>query len=342
MGDTSEPARRWYRLTPGRFITGLLAVEVFLALSERFQWLPINQHKGWTVLMAAGVLAAAFLLLLLWFALALVFRLHFQYSIRSLLILTITVAVPCSWLAREMKKAEEQRKARLRLGVTRENGTATYDWEVDSEFNPLPSPRPPVPPAPGWLRRLLGDDFFESVVGVLLAEVRDDDFAAVEQLTQLNSLGLLYSHVTDDGLGHIKALTQLRCFWIYGADVTDAGVSQLRGLAKLQGLGLGATPVSDAGIELLRDLPELKSLYLRETRVTDAGLERLSHFAHLQELDLTLTRITDAGLEKLGTMKELRQLHLGDTKVTSDGVNRLQRQLPECEIDTDPAVPVYF
>jgi len=41
----------------------------------------------------------AFLVMLLWFIVALVFRWHFQFGIRSLLVLVVVVAVPCSWLA---------------------------------------------------------------------------------------------------------------------------------------------------------------------------------------------------------------------------------------------------
>jgi hypothetical protein len=45
------------------------------------------------------------LLMLVWFAIALVFGWRFQFSIRSLLVLTATAAVPCSWLSWEMKRA---------------------------------------------------------------------------------------------------------------------------------------------------------------------------------------------------------------------------------------------
>jgi hypothetical protein len=47
-----KPNHRWYHLTPARFFVGLLAVQVFLLLSEKFQWFPFNQNKGWTVLIA--------------------------------------------------------------------------------------------------------------------------------------------------------------------------------------------------------------------------------------------------------------------------------------------------
>ena len=36
---------------------------------------------------------------------------RFQFSLRSLLVLVVVVAVPCSWLAVEMKKAREQKEA---------------------------------------------------------------------------------------------------------------------------------------------------------------------------------------------------------------------------------------
>jgi hypothetical protein len=39
---TTEPKRRWYRLTPDRFFVGLLVVEAVLLLSERFQWFPFQ------------------------------------------------------------------------------------------------------------------------------------------------------------------------------------------------------------------------------------------------------------------------------------------------------------
>ncbi len=83
---------RWYRLTPDRFVIGLLVVEGLLWLSERFQWFSFNEHKGWTVLIGVAVVGAAFLLMLLWFIASLLFRWRFQFSIRSLLVLTIADA----------------------------------------------------------------------------------------------------------------------------------------------------------------------------------------------------------------------------------------------------------
>jgi hypothetical protein len=94
-----KPKLRWYRLTPDRFVIGLLAVECLLWLSERFHWFAFNEKKGWTVLIAVAAVGATILLVLLWLVASLLFRWRFQFGIRSLLIFTVVVAIPCSWLA---------------------------------------------------------------------------------------------------------------------------------------------------------------------------------------------------------------------------------------------------
>ena len=50
-------------------------------------------------------------LMFLWLTVALCFRWRFQFSLRSLLVLTVVVSIPFSWLAVEMKRAREQREA---------------------------------------------------------------------------------------------------------------------------------------------------------------------------------------------------------------------------------------
>jgi hypothetical protein len=98
------PKPRWYRLTPDRLIVGLLASEGFLLASEHYQWFAFNRHKGWTSLIAVAAVAAAIVLMFLWFLAAVVLRRHFQFGVRLLLVLTLAVAVPCSWIAVGMKQ----------------------------------------------------------------------------------------------------------------------------------------------------------------------------------------------------------------------------------------------
>ena len=48
--------------------------------------------------------------MLAWFSAGLVFRRRFQFSVRSLLVLVVVVAVPCSWMAVEIRGGEGGRR----------------------------------------------------------------------------------------------------------------------------------------------------------------------------------------------------------------------------------------
>ena len=80
MANANKP--RWYRLTPDRVVVALLAVECLLLLSERFGWFAFSRHKGWAMLICFATVGAAFVLMFLWFLVAVLFRLRFQFSIR--------------------------------------------------------------------------------------------------------------------------------------------------------------------------------------------------------------------------------------------------------------------
>ena len=121
MEAAMEPKLRRYRLTPDRLVTGLLAVEAFLLLSAWFLWWPFNRHPDWAVLSAAAAIGLTLLLMLLWFAAALLLRWRFQYSLRSLLLLVTVCAVACSWLAVTVQNGE-RRSGRQRRSAGREDG----------------------------------------------------------------------------------------------------------------------------------------------------------------------------------------------------------------------------
>ena len=119
----------------------------------------------------------------LWFLAALVFRLRFQFSILSLLLLVVVVAVPFSWLATEMKAARKQREAVEE--IEKAGGAVSYDYQFDLSGTWIPGA---TPPGPAWLRNLLGDDLFVDVTRSILTS----------------------SGVSDAGLEHLKGLTQLQ------------------------------------------------------------------------------------------------------------------------------------
>jgi hypothetical protein len=221
--ETMPPRLRWYRPRPGHLLFVLLLAEGLLLLSDRFGcW-----HKGYAVLVAIASIGLTILVLLLWFALALLRRWQFQFSIRSLLALTVVVAIACSWLAVEMKRAREQSEVVATIYTL--GGAILYDHQ--------PFTATKVPPGPAWLCTLIGDDFFGNVTAVNLVgtQIKDADLKCLNGLPQLEWLLLDKKDITNVALEHLSGLIQLRSLWLNEATESDEAVKKLQqGLPKCE------------------------------------------------------------------------------------------------------------
>ena len=102
---------------------------------------------------------------------ALIFRWRFQFSIRSLLVLVVAVAVPCSWLAVEMKAAREQATTVEEI-VVLGGIVEDHDLEADANGRFVPPRQPSEPP---WLRKVLGNHFFTDVVVIKLSKIQSTE-----------------------------------------------------------------------------------------------------------------------------------------------------------------------
>jgi hypothetical protein len=353
MADASQPRR--YRLTPGGLLPVLLAAEIALWTSERFRWFGFNQHKGWTMLIAAAVAGAFLVLMFLWFLAALVFRWRFQFSIRSLLVLTVAVALLCGWLAAARDQARKQRQAVE--AIQREDGRAIYDYELDPSGGTIDDPELP---GPTWLRELVGIDLLADVISASasgdhlgpvaglsqlrtlnvegdlggaglkrlkgLAQLRelyfcgskagDANLVGLEELGQLGWLRLTGPNISDAGLRHVENLTGLRFLDLNGTGIGDDGLEHVKGLAKLETLCLNGTMVGDAGVGCLEGLTQLRVLSLESTEVGDAGLGHLEGLRQLESLDLGFTAVGDGGIRHLAGLSRLGEVDITGTLIT--------------------------
>ncbi len=241
-----SPSNRWFHPTPGRFAIGLLAVEVLLWLSDRFRWLP----KGWPALIAVAAVGVVVLGMFVWFGVALVFRQRFQFSLRSLLVLVVAMAVPCSWLAAGMKRAKSQ--AHMVSEVERLGGRVDDDLVYFSAMQR----RRCEPREPQWIRTILGDEFFRDVWSILLEGPGFND----EQLRNISDMAVVES---------VSYLCLVR------TRVTDAGLVGLQQWTALYGLLIQDTAITEAGLENLKTLRKLDHVILTRTQVTDEGVAKL-------------------------------------------------------------------
>jgi len=177
-----------------------------------------------------------------------------RFSLRILLVFVLLLCLPLSWLRVKLNEAREQREAVTR--IEQRNGRVFAHCSVNADGSSVSMIGKRTPPATGtyWLRKWLGDDFFDSVAGVLFsrADIGDDDLPCLSRLTDLQVLMLHDTQISDVGLVHVQGLTNLEVLLLRNTRVTDAGLVHLAGLNKLKRLELHGTQVTDKGLDELR------------------------------------------------------------------------------------------
>jgi len=253
-------------------------------------------------------------------------RRWYQYSLRSMFVLTTLVAMACSWYAYEMKQAAE-RRAMIEAIIEAGGGVKYYDAD-----NSYTDGEPPG--WFSWLRKLHGDEHLGNAVTVYFYNTIHLEH--IEDLTSLESLWLGGTFVKDAEMVHLKGLANLEELWLYYTDITDAGLVHLKDLTNLTCLRLSGTDIGNEGLRHLKGLTSLTCPELGNTDITDKGLAHLKDMEDLKELELSYTKVSDVGLVHLHGLTRLRTLEVNDTCVTDDGLKELRKALPNCEINPQP------
>ena len=277
-----------------------------------------------------------------------------RFSLRTFLLVLTAL---CVWLGVKVNQARRQKEAveaLLELGAT-----VRYAHQRDSA-NPTEFDSDKDLGVPDWLRRLAGDDFFQSVALIEFSgPATDNDLVHLAALPHLECLHLggeesdQENEITDAGLGHLRrpdrlirlaaadtligdafmkrlaSATRLQLLHLSGTRVTDEGLRSLPRLPKLKYLGLSYTSVGDAGLKAaLEDRSSLEILWLEGTQITDASLALLKDAKCLQFLSLDGTRVTDAGLRHLEGLPALFDVSVDRTAVTPGGLGMLKKATP--------------
>lgn len=274
-----------------------------------------------------------------------------RFSLRTLLLIVLLSAIPCSWTATKIKQAKDQRAAVRAIrdlggairydyefeqsGHVRRVGNFTYydDDFTEEELDRAGNVRNANPTGPAWARNLWGDDLFANVVSVsFVSPVADSDLVHVKKFPYLQCLDLSNTQITDAGLDVLKGLKHLHELRIGNTKITDVGIRHLKGLIQLESLDLGGTAIGDAGLENLENLSQLRLLCVGYTRISDNGLVHLSRLSRLHTLAIGDTSITDAGLAQLEDLRDLKCVLVDGTKVTDRGVRDFHKKRPNCNI----------
>ena len=125
-------------------------------------------------------------------------------------VLTLLVAIACSWLTVTIRNERKQKAAAEE--IVKAGGSVSVGYD------------------PTWLGKLLRDDSLVNVVYLDLTgkSVTNDILVRLEELKQLQTLALAGSDITDAGLTHLRDLTQLQLLTLNGTKVTDHRVKKLQ------------------------------------------------------------------------------------------------------------------
>lgn len=236
------------------------------------------------------------------------FRIHrlFQFSLRSSFLLMTTI---CIWLGIQVNAVRHQEA--IVAAIEEAGGEVRYDWELDENYQKTGAKHPP---GPEWLRRRIGDDYFQKVVAVFVTEnpyFRDEHLPPIEQLPALRMLAL------------------------DNTQISDAALPRIAQCRRLTFLDIAETNVTDAGMESVAQLRQLKDLWVGDWArgtVGDHGMKKLVGLAHLERLYLGGKRFTDASIPILERFHGLLELSMAHVAITQEGQSRLRRSLPACEI----------
>ena len=252
-------------------------------------------------------------------------RRWFRFSLRSLLLLVVLVAIPLGW------KVNRVRNQRMVVAeIEKLHGQMYYDYQR----NFIGGSTSAAPPGPNWLRDILGVDYFADVVHVNVSgpQVTDKTLARLLSLPHLQLLGVDSDEITDSEVALVARSKELIGFNLKAKTITVAGIDHLQGLPTLQYLRLYGSEVNDSWVEHIAKLKSLETLALNDTRITTEGLAGLAIMTKLDGLFFEDMPITDASLDQLHRMSNLTRIGLHQTQVTKDGIARLKHALPNCEV----------
>lgn len=189
------------------------------------------------------------------------------------------------------------------------------------------------------LAKLIGKSYAEldAEYKAYLADVTDEDIAAIPTISHLQELSLGATSVTGKSLPVLATCESLTWLDLTGCPLSDEAFEKFAAESKLPKLSrffLERTQLTDASLGHFKKFKALQELDLSRLRITDAGLANLKGLPNLSALYLTGTDVTDEGLVHLRNLSSLETLEVSGTKVTKTGLAQLQSKLPQLKAVT--------
>jgi hypothetical protein len=269
-----------------------------------------------------------------------------RLSLRAVMLIILAFAV---WLSLAVNRARQQRAAVE--AITKHGGWVHYDHDyVNGKFVSGRQPWGPI-----WLRRSLGDEYFQRIAHVNFVydsstgkrfdnnstEKCDEVLALLASQHGLKRLLMKGPQATDKGLAYLKDQTYLEDLYIWNStEISDEGLKHIRGLVNLKNLHIDSSRVTDAGFLALAGMTKLDHLVLQSHSFSDRGFTTVAGMKDLTWLCVGGSKgspslISDDGLALVTSMKNLTNLQLSHSRVTDKGLVHLKGLTKMTILDLD-------
>jgi hypothetical protein len=237
---------------------------------------------------------------------------RFRLSLRAMMILVLVAGGSIGW---KVNRARTQ--ARSVELILAGGGRVSYDFQetggpdIDSNAQPW---------APLWLRKRMGDEFFQEVTRAHLSgDPTPETWVAVSRLHQLIRIRLQPDGPVT-GVSGLRSLSRLK-FVSIGLD------------RKFYCLGIAPIPIDHASIEEVESIPNLESFAALSLKLNADDLRSLGTARNLRELNLDGNyEVTDGCYVPLAGLDRLRRLELGPArKFNERSLHELAPILPNLE-----------
>ena len=229
------------------------------------------------------------------------FRLRVRFTLRTLLIAVTILSSVLGWWVHRTRVQQTAIRRLVQAG-----GTVEYSyyyepihndsWVQGFEAHTV---------VPKWLRQMMGEDYFTSVISVDLMNCSDEAADVNELMRVVGDLKHLRffrvpDGLTDAGMKHLAHLKLLERLELRYPRISDAGMHHLAALNNLVQLELSDTPVSDVGLANahIADKRRLRILSMSHTAISDDGLFMLVNIPKLWLINVNFTNVTDGGKRK--------------------------------------------
>lgn len=237
-----------------------------------------------------------------------------RFSLRTLLIITVLVAIPSAWLGKHWLRTRIQRP--IVAKILANGGSVTYDYQYDrGEYDGTKTP-------PGWkpLRAILGDDFFAVAKIVMYGFGRPKSNTSIEfeQLSELEQLGLNAAGMKDETICKLATLQKLSTLVLTNLNVVPETIRKLAACPALTHLTLGGeNDLSRQHLAELKHFSKLRHFQWVNSPLDDDGLLAICELSNLESLDLlgnrdpaTAKTLTKRGFHGLSKLKSLQALQM--------------------------------